>query len=841
LQLQSKISLVFSSSLLIIGLFFQQSASGQLSSRVTYEARDSIVAHIPSQKVRLYGEAIVEFENITLTADFIEVDLKMSEVTATFSLDSLGQPIGKPVFTSDGEESRCDYIKYNFNTKKGYIREVRAQQGEGYIHMAESKIHPNEEIHLRDGKFTTCDADTPHYHFKLTRAIIVPDERIVTGPVYMKLFKIPVPLAAPFGFFPNSDTKKHGIIIPRFASTQQYGFGLQDFGYYIPLSDSWETYFYATLFSTGRFGIQNISNYYKKYRFNGGLGLKFEQFRGKFYDTLVANKWSFNWNHSQDAKAHPSLRFSADVNFKSDNNGKTSLDAVNPEYFDNQFNSSVSLSKSWKAGRFSGSMSLKTSLQQNSQSHTYVMEMPSYNLSVNRFNLGVLRRNQIGKKWYENIQVTYQMNAKNRVVAPDSVFMLEHLYTPNDYARNGVQHSTTVQSNLRLFGGRMMFAPTITYKETWNFQYENNEWNPNTEKVDTTEINGFLASRYLNFAANTTSNFYGYYRLSTPAQTRFRHVASTSVGFSYVPEMGLHQKIQVDSAANEKYYSPFQNSLYAEPAGAGTSGNLSFTLANTFEMKKINRKDTLNESVKHYKLVDVLSVNTAYDIFKDSFNLSNFTFAFRTARFLNVFSFQSNAVVRPYTYNTITGGETPVYSWNSGQGIGTLRSGTVAVTANFTNSKGRKKQNALDEATSDNAITNGIATSPGLMSFDIPWQVNLSYNLNYTRGPKQSGLTTIDTINLIQTIRADGDFSITEKWKFQYGVNFDLQAQQADKIVTNYNFSIWRDLHCWEASLAWTQYGPFGDKKYTFLFRVNIKASMFQDIKLEMNKPPFFF
>ncbi|MBK7131233.1 MAG: hypothetical protein IPH66_18040 [Crocinitomicaceae bacterium] len=115
--------------------------------------------------------------------------------------------------------------------------------------------------------------------------------------------------------------------------------------------------------------------------------MKFEQFRGKFYDTLVAEKWTFNWRHTQDAKAHPSLKFSADINFKSDNNGKTTLEAINPEYFDNQFNSAINITKRWKTNQFSGTMGLKTSLQQNSQSKNYIIELPTYNFSVNMFDL----------------------------------------------------------------------------------------------------------------------------------------------------------------------------------------------------------------------------------------------------------------------------------------------------------------------------------------------------------------------------------------------------------------------------------------------------------------------
>ena len=202
-----------------------------------YSAKDSIVADIPNEVIRLYGDAVVTFEDIVLRAEIIEFNLKNNEVSAIYGLDSLGDPIGKPVFTQGGEEILCESIKYNFDTKKGYITEVRTQQGEGYIHMAESKIHTNEEIHFKNGKYTSCDAEKPHYHFQLSKAMVIPNKRIVTGPLYMRILNVPLPIAAPFAFLPNSESRKHGIVIPEFALASPFGSGLKDLGYYIPINN----------------------------------------------------------------------------------------------------------------------------------------------------------------------------------------------------------------------------------------------------------------------------------------------------------------------------------------------------------------------------------------------------------------------------------------------------------------------------------------------------------------------------------------------------------------------------------------------------------------------------
>lgn len=816
------------------------SNSTGLNSPVRYDAKDSTVADIPNQIVRLYGEAEVEYETFNLKADLIEIDLKTNEVIATYTTDSLGNKVGQPIFTADGETSSCDYMKYNFETNKGFIKEVRMQQGEGYIQMAESKIHPNEEIHFKNGKFTTCDKEEPHFHFALTKAMVIPEERIVAGPVYMEILNVPMPLALPFGFFPNSESKKAGIILPRFANTNQYGFGLQDLGYYIPLGDYWETYFYGSLFTTGRWSLQNISSYYQKYKHRGTFALKFEQFRGKFYDTDISNKWSINWDHAQDPKAHPSIRFTSNINFVSDNNPKTSLDVINNDFYQNQFNSSVNLTKSWRTNKFNGTMGLKTSLQQSVQSQSYSIELPTYNLSVSRFDLGVFRKSKIGEKWYEKINITYSSNIKNFIQAPDSIFNPQDLNQVADYARNGMEHKLVAQSNLRILNGRFVFTPSANYREIWNLQHQAVTWNPDTQKLDTTEFNTFKASRDVAFSGNLSSNFYGYYKFVGPSKTKFRHVATPTLNFTYRPDIGLFEEVQKDSLGNTQYISPFSQSLYRESA-QGTSGRISFGLNNTLEMKRKVKGDTLNETIKAYKLVDAFSINGGYDFLKDSLNLSNFELAFRTSKFFNIFSFQTNASLSPYSWVDSTGIGTNQYAWNDNKGIGRIKTARGVFNANFTNQKGRAKQKQNADATKDNADLNGKVTNPGFRDIEIPWTLNASYNINYNQLSLFESLTgaTVDTFAIVQTIRLDGDLNLNEKWRLDFLMGFDLEELQTNQ----FNIGLWRDLHCWEASVYFQQNGPFTNPNpeagttykapWSILFKIGVKASMFQDIKYD--------
>ncbi|MBD3639121.1 MAG: LPS-assembly protein LptD [Crocinitomicaceae bacterium] len=854
---------------MLINLVFpgtQAQAQSDLSGPVKYEARDSIVADIPRQIVILYGDAYVNYEGIELRADYIEINLQNNEVLATYSSDSLGNPVGKPIFTSEGEESRCDLVKYNFKTKTGYIREVRAQQDEGYIHMAESKIHPNEQIHLKNGKFTTCENDTPHYHFKLTKAIIVPDERVVTGPVYMKIGKVPTPLAAPFAFFPSSDTRKHGIIIPQFAGHSQYGFGLQDFGYYIPLGEYWETQFNGTIYTTGRFGVGNTTNYYKKYKYRGSFNAKFEQFRGYFYDTTLQNKVSFRWVHSQDPKAHPSIKFSSDINYQSDNNGKSSLDSDNPNYFNNTFNSSVKLSKSWKTRKLNGSASLNNRFQQNSQTQRYNLDLPTFNFQVSQFDLGVFRRNDIGKKWYEEIKVRYSLNAANSISIADSVFNRFDIGEINDYALSGIKQAVTVNSNLKIFGSRFTFSPSVDYSELWNFQYETHNWVEADHELDTTEHRGLGASRTLGINGALGFGFYGMYRFKGERETRFKHVMTNSVSFSFRPDISSYQEIDT-TGGQPIYISPFYASKYRE-GGRGQSGLISWNSSNSLKMKTRDMNDTINETDKSFNLIDAFSIRGSYDVIKDSFQLSDQALTFRTSKFLKIFNIQSTASLSPYTYDTLNI-KSKEYAWNSKQGLGTFTNMTLTVNANFTSKMGRKKQKEIQDATDNNAEVKELATDPYKVNFDIPWQLNTAYNLKYSLNQNKDSITERN-YNVVQTLVLTGDFSINDKWKVRGGMSLNLQQllpynhntpegykYPYEDLVSTYNFEIWRDLHCWEAVLQFRQYGPvvkdamgnwgpfdggsWRATNWTFLFRVNIKASMFQDIKLEYNQPPFIF
>ena len=542
--------------------------------------------------------------------------------------------------------------------------------------------------------------------------------------------------------------------------------------------------------------------------------MNYESLRGYFYDDNSSNNVTVRWKHNQDSKAHPTLKFNSDINFIS-NNPKNSLEVISNDFFNSQLNSSMNLTKNWKLNQFNGSWTLKTSLRQNKSSKTYNIDLPTFNLNISRFDLGVLRKEKIGKKWYENITVTYNLNSANTINSPDSIFTQDQFNEIGSYAKNGVKQHATVQTNLKPKSGWFNFNLTSNYDEIWNLQSYEKDWNTNTLKIDTTTT-GFNTSRNVNFSGGLSSNIYGYYK-SLNQNLKLRHVSSPNVSFTYKPDLGTYQ-YYLDSLNQEIYYSSFDVSLYKEVT-KGETGILNFSLGNTLELKSRSKRDSLNKEYKSKNLIDAFNIGGSYDIFKDSLQLSDLTFSFRTTPHKNI-GLQAGWRLNPYSWDEITGDKQNEFAWNSGKGIGRISTANMAISGRF-KSKPIKKDTASKK-------------------IDLPWSANVAYNINYSRS--QTGIVQIDTFKLTQTIRLDGKLDISTKWKFDFLIDYDIEAFTLVSPwngVSRMNIGIWRDLHCWEAGLTWKQTGVgIWDKNindqlswtrpnYVLALRVNIKASMF--------------
>lgn len=811
-----------------------------LDTPIKYDARDSIRTDLQNEIVYLYGEAVVIYGDIELTADLMIVDMNKKEVQATYTLDSLGQPVGKPHFKQGTEEFTADSIRYNIDTKKGYIREVRSQYDEFYVQMNQSKRHPNGEIHLRNGKISTCELEEPHYHFNLTKAVIVPEKRIVSGPVNIWVNDVPTPVGLPFGFFPIVQKKKHGIIIPEIIpASQQYGFGLKDFGYYIPITDRLETTFFGTVYTKGSWGVRNQTNYMHRYKFSGNVDLRFEQFREPFpnnADSLALNKFSIYWRHQQKPTANPYWRFNADVRFQSDNNTKNSTDINNSLYFNNTLYSSITVNRLFPGTPFN--MSMKAGLNQNSQTGNFILDIPTYNFTMNRVFIPFRSREKraISSKWYDKIGVTYNLTFQNQANINDSLFLRSNPNYEKGYRKlikdrflNGIRHTVGLNTTVKLINGALNFNPSINYNGRLNFQYINKYWDNDLQEQVIDTIRGAGYSHDLSFNGSLTTSIYGYYK--GKKGTTLRHELNPSISFSYRPDLGNYRTEYVGTNGELHTWSPYERSIYREP-GAGQYGAISYALRNNFQLKVRSKKDTVT-GFKKLKILDRANITGSYNIFLDSLNFSDIKFDFASSPlpFLNIIAGFS---LSPYGYDQETGTVVNEWSLRQNKKLAIMTRANAAVVFTITSKKSREKMSEINKkyGTSWDSDINYIMLHPGeYIDFAIPWKINISYNFNMTR-PSNA----LDTFNIIQTMRFSGDFNITKKWKIGFTGNVNF-SDPSDITLTNLTLDLYRDLHCWELGFHWV---PIGGNQ-NFLIKINIKASTLKDLKYELRKPPEFF
>src|SRR5207253_153760 len=178
-------------------------------------------------------------------------------------------------FAEAGQNFKSNSIRYNFDSKKGKINYVITKEGEGYIHGDVVKKDPENNFYIRNGQFTTCDLDTPHYSIASRKLKVISNNKIVTGPAFLTIESVPTPLLIPFGFFPNRKGRSSGIIFPAFGESAERGFYFQHMGYYFGFSDYLCTALTTDLYTKGSYTLDLATQYARRYQYSGNFRLSY--------------------------------------------------------------------------------------------------------------------------------------------------------------------------------------------------------------------------------------------------------------------------------------------------------------------------------------------------------------------------------------------------------------------------------------------------------------------------------------------------------------------------------------------------------------------------------------
>ena len=833
-----------------------------LEEPVSYSAKDSITFDYTNSRAHLFGGSQVNYQNLQLTADDISLSLDSSLVHASGRPDSTGAIQGKPLFKQGEDEYEPDRISYNFKTRKAFISNVYTQEGEGFMQSREGKRDSSGVMYVQNGKYTTCDAEHPHFYVSLTRAKMHPGKNVIFGPAYLVVEDVPLPLAIPYGFFPFSSSYKSGFIMPTYGDETTRGFYLRDGGYYFAINDKVDLKVLGEFYTKGSWGLSAQTNYKKRYRFGGNFYFSYQNTKEgekNMPDYSVSKSFKLTWSHRQDAKANPTQSFSASVNFATSSYERNNLTSMyNPEsYTQSTRTSSVSYSKSFsKVGlTLSGTFNLSQNMRDSSISVT----LPTLSISQSRFN-PFKRKKAAGKeRWYEKIAMSYTGTLANSInTKEDKLF---HSSLVKDW-RNGMRHQVPISASFSVLN-YINVTPSFTFTDRMYTHKVMQGWDTERQAVQRDTVYGFYNVYNYNMSISANTKLYGMYRpmpwFGGKKIAAIRHVFTPTVSFSYAPDFsqsrfGFYDSyVKTDANGNVSTvrYSPFSGMMYGT-VGQGMTGSVTMDVANNIEMKVRTDKDSTG--YRKISLIDELGGSLSYNMAAKRRPWSDLNLRTRI-KLTKKYTYSMNAVFATYAYEKDENGRVYVgdhTEWSRGR-FGRFQGTAQNITYSISNETFRKlfgkkhrtttSDDELDEEldeeeetdptmqnvdpdrkkgkTGANQESNGDVDEDGYLKFSLPWSINIGYGVTIrenTQG-RFNDKRMRYPYKLSHTLNISGNIRISEGWNINFSSGYDFNMHKLSMTTA----SLSRDLHCFQMSCSMV-ISPYTSYNFTFACKAGTLA-----------------
>lgn len=828
---------------------------------VTFQAKDSLVL-FGTNNAALYGESQVEYQEFKLNSAQIQMALDSAMVAANGVRDSLGTLSGTPVFKDRSGEYESETMRYNFRNERGYITNIITEQGEGYLTGGATKKMEDGTFYIQDGFYTTCDNhEHPHFGFHITRGRMRPKKDVVTGPAYVELVGVPLPIALPFGYFPFNKEYSSGILFPSFGEDYRKGFYARNGGYYFAINDYVDLALKGEVYSKGSWGLSGASTYTKRYRYRGNV-------RISYLTTVYGDKglpdysqqrnFQVVWSHTQDQKANPNLNFSASVNFATSGYTRNDLNS----YYSNQFTEntkSSTVNLTYRIPQSKWTLSATANVAQRTQDSTLAVGFPNLNVSMAQ-TAPFKRKNAKGaERWYEKIRMSYSGQFQNSLTARQDQFLQKSLV--RDW-RNGIKHSLPVSATFSVLK-YINVSPSLSFNDRMYTSKIERMWNPNAMAEVQDTVYGFYNLFDFNASVSLNTKLYGFFKplkIFGDKIQMIRHVLTPTVSFSGAPDFGApgwgvygrYDYTDRSGIERERKYSYFSHGIFGAPS-AGKSGVLSVALGNNLEMKV--KSDADSTGVKKISLIENLSLSQSYNFAADSLKWSNLNTSVML-RLTKSFNLNLQANWDPYVYGLSESGS-PIRidrtRWQAGKGWVKLASTGTSFSYTFNNDTFKRKRDDSKDKSGDDGLTdpndpnneNAIDDNDfvaqaskrrkhqeeetsndadGYAEWKLPWSLTFNYSVNYGYGAFNYNRMDYDG-RFTQNLSFSGNLRPTKNWSFNFSASYDFTLKK----IAYMNCSISRDLHDITMSCSFVPVGPY--KSYNL--HIAMKASTLKDLKLD--------
>lgn len=823
-----------------------------LQGTVTYKAKDYTSFNKKEEKLYLYNEAEVYYQDMEIRSGIIVIDYKKNEVYAGRIKDSLGEYIQAPIFKQGNNLVEPDSIRFNFDSKKALIFNSKTEQNGGTIIAERSKKENDSVYYIQRGKFTTSkNLDDPEYYFLMRKAKIVPNKKVITGVTNLFIYDVPTPIGLPFAFFPLTQKQTSGVLFPTFGEQNERGYFFQNGGYYFAISDYFDLAVMGDYYTNGSYATRFESRYAKRYKFRGNLSFRLESLiSGEigFPNYNKTSQYNIQWQHSQDAKANPNSRFSASVNLGSSRYYQNSINEVNlAAALVNNLSSSVSYSKTFQ-GDPQVNVTLAATQNQNTQTKAINLTLPTLQANVARI-FPFAPKTGIKKGAFQNINLQYSVRAENTINKTDSLFLKKAMF---DNVKIGAQHSIPLSTNFKVLK-YLSVSAGASYNEVWTLNTVEKSYDNVAKKEVVTDLNKFGAFRTYNFNSSLGTTLYGMFNFDKKGKGKaiqtIRHVVRPSLSYNINPAFksyyDSYDKI-VDADLNTietVEYTRFDNSGFGVP-GKTYSSAIGIGLSNAFEAK-VRDSDTTKVEPKKIMLLNSLNFSTGYNVAGDSLQWSAVRMSGGTQLFNNKMNVNFGASLDPYALDN-KNQRINTFNIDNNGSLFRLTNANIAVNYSLKSddfktkkatqaSRDRTQQsggraddlfgrsltyeeemNDTEELTKDEELAK-------LYNYAIPWSLRLAYSINYSNAQRQNQFGS-------QSLMFSGDVELSPRWKVGLSSGFDF----VNKGVTFTQLRFQRDLLSWRMNFGLTLRGSSS----FWNFFIGIKSGLLKDIKYDKQSRP---
>lgn len=708
---------------------------------------------VDRQLIMLTGGARVRYKDVRVEGDSIVLDTRRQVLTVSQS----------PVLYDKEDAIYGDRMVYNFRSRRGWIYGGFTKFEKGRYWGRRIRQVGERTLNVDYGRYTTCDADPPHYYFWARRMKLYLDDKMVAQPVAVCFSGIPL-LAVPFWILPLRHDRHSGFLMPRFGSSAYEGVYVKNMAYFQVIDDRSDfTVSGDYLEFIGWRG--NLEGRLASSRVSGTANFSYLEDRRQ-----LQKRWSLNADYSHRLGRKTSATGRAD--FLSDTRYHTDFSDDLNTRLDRNLRSYLALNHYWSTGGLTAAVDHSHNLDLGSKSS----RLPEVSASLYRLDLPGRILGVSGGSYFINTR------------ASDSTGRDRH---------QGWDNSADLSSTFALLG-HVSVSPRLSLKATWYDRDTSGRTNP---------------VRWLysgGVSAGTT--LYGLLPLKMGPLVGLRHVVQPGLSYGYAPK--------IDQG---RYY------VFGSIGRMGEQRSLGLSLGNTFQAKyrkggKTAKVDLLSVSssagynylaasrrwsgisttaalLPGNPLFD-LRLSSQYDVYRRRNEYANLDAGFRLS---GAFGRMKSKTGHPDSLAKAGDADSALAA-----APGTDSSAASIVAAADSSVASGDSLGARPDSTAKEV------PKPGPQAGGLPWSLSLGLSQGWRAG---QGVAQ-------SLVQGSVEANITKNWKASYSQHYDLRQREMVSQV----YSVYRDLHCWEARFSSTRSGIY----WFYEFRINLKA--IPELKLHVPK-----